>query len=177
MQKTWSLSWEDSLEKGLATHSSILAWRIPWTPKSWTRLNDFHSLITDIFYLNMFCIIFNRIGFFGNSFYQIHLKTLFLSWGLLGPPNWQKFRNSCNNHLPLCCIEPSGGDCSPLTGLTACINHFSTPCPTICICCTQLCLTLCSRTDGSMPGPSAHGIFQSRILEWVAISFSIAPFK
>ena len=33
MQKTWvqSLGWEDSLEKEMATHSSILAWRIPWT--------------------------------------------------------------------------------------------------------------------------------------------------
>ena len=33
MQKTWvpSLGWEGPLEKGLATHSSILAWRIPWT--------------------------------------------------------------------------------------------------------------------------------------------------
>ena len=30
----WSLGWEDPLEKGKATHSSILAWRIPWTP--WT---------------------------------------------------------------------------------------------------------------------------------------------
>ena len=27
----WSLVWEDPLEKGKATHSSILAWRIPWT--------------------------------------------------------------------------------------------------------------------------------------------------
>ena len=26
-----SLSWEDPLEKGMAIHSSILAWRIPWT--------------------------------------------------------------------------------------------------------------------------------------------------
>ena len=26
-----SLDWEDPLEKGTATHSSILAWRIPWT--------------------------------------------------------------------------------------------------------------------------------------------------
>ena len=26
-----SLRWEDRLEKGMATHSSILAWRIPWT--------------------------------------------------------------------------------------------------------------------------------------------------
>ena len=33
MQETWvqSLSWEDPLEKRKATHSSILAWRIPWT--------------------------------------------------------------------------------------------------------------------------------------------------
>ena len=32
MRKTWvqSLGWEDLLEKGMATHSSILAWRIPW---------------------------------------------------------------------------------------------------------------------------------------------------
>ena len=28
------LGWEDSLEKGTATHSSILAWRIPWTIQS-----------------------------------------------------------------------------------------------------------------------------------------------
>ena len=36
MQETWvrSLSWEDPLEKGKATHSSILAWRIPWTVQS-----------------------------------------------------------------------------------------------------------------------------------------------
>ena len=33
VQKTWvqSLGWEDPLEKGTATHSSMLAWRIPWT--------------------------------------------------------------------------------------------------------------------------------------------------
>ena len=33
MWETWiqSLGWEDPLEKGMATHSSIVAWRIPWT--------------------------------------------------------------------------------------------------------------------------------------------------
>ena len=47
----WSLGWEDPLEKSMATHSSILAWRIPmdrgawWAAvhgatKSWTRLSD-----------------------------------------------------------------------------------------------------------------------------------------
>ena len=32
-QETWvqSLDWEDLLEKGMATHSSTLAWKIPWT--------------------------------------------------------------------------------------------------------------------------------------------------
>ena len=50
MQETWvqSLGQEDPLEKGMATHSSILAWRTPWTQepgvhgvtKSWRRLSD-----------------------------------------------------------------------------------------------------------------------------------------
>ena len=32
MQETWvqSLGWKDPLEKGMSTHSSILAWKIPW---------------------------------------------------------------------------------------------------------------------------------------------------
>ena len=48
----WSLGPEDSLEKGMATHSSILAWEIPWTEEfgglqsmgsqSWTRLSNQH---------------------------------------------------------------------------------------------------------------------------------------
>ena len=36
MQETevWSLGWEDSLYKKIATHSSILAWEIPWTEET-----------------------------------------------------------------------------------------------------------------------------------------------
>ena len=36
MQETWvqSLNWEDPLEKEIATHSSILAWEIPWTEEA-----------------------------------------------------------------------------------------------------------------------------------------------
>ena len=53
MQNTWvqSLGWEDPLEKEMATHSSVLIWKTPWTQeagslqskrsaKSWTRLCD-----------------------------------------------------------------------------------------------------------------------------------------
>ena len=41
--------------------------------------------------------------------------------------------------------------------------------------CVQLCPTLCDPTDYiiySPPSSSVHGIFQARILEWVAISYS-----
>ena len=60
MWETWvlSLGWEDPLEKGRASHSSILAWRIPWgcrsiahgVTKSWTWLSDFsfHQLVGGI---------------------------------------------------------------------------------------------------------------------------------
>ena len=52
--KVRSLGQEDPLEKGMAVHSSILAWRIPWTGKPWqatvhgvaksqTRLSDTHT--------------------------------------------------------------------------------------------------------------------------------------
>ena len=39
MQETWfrSLGQENPLEKGMATHSSILTWRLPWTEEPWGR--------------------------------------------------------------------------------------------------------------------------------------------
>ena len=54
-----SLGQEDPLEEEMATHSSILAWKIPWmeepgrlsvhgVAKSWTRLSDFTFLLCDI---------------------------------------------------------------------------------------------------------------------------------
>ena len=36
----------------------------------------------------------------------------------------------------------------------------------------QSCPTLCDPIDGSPTGPSVHGIFQARVLEWDAIAFS-----
>ena len=56
MRETWvrSLGWEDPLEKGVATHASILAWRIPWIEEpgrlqsmgsqSRTPMSDFHFI-------------------------------------------------------------------------------------------------------------------------------------
>ena len=43
-EETWVLflGWEDPLDKGMETHSSILAWRIPWTEES-GRLQSMES--------------------------------------------------------------------------------------------------------------------------------------
>ena len=37
------------------------------------------------------------------------------------------------------------------------------------------CVRLCNPMDYSLPGSFIHGIFQARVLEWVAISFSRGP--
>ena len=54
IQETWvrSLGWGDPLERGMATHSSILAWRIPWTEEPCglqsMRLQSVgHNLVTE----------------------------------------------------------------------------------------------------------------------------------
>ena len=48
LEETWirSLSWEDPLEKETATHSSILAWRIPWTIQSMESQRVGHNWAT-----------------------------------------------------------------------------------------------------------------------------------
>ena len=60
MQETqvWSLGWEDPLEKGVATHCSILAWRIPRTEEpgglqsgGWKRVRHNWAMFTYFFYL------------------------------------------------------------------------------------------------------------------------------
>ena len=81
-QETWvqSLGWEDPLEKGKATHSSIMAWRIPrtvcspWVTKSWTWLSDFHfhfqrrkkvEVVTDFLFLS------SKITAYGDCSHEI----------------------------------------------------------------------------------------------------------
>ena len=60
------------------------------------------------------------------------------------------------------CFFPSNKDVVPL------VLH----CMLLCARSLQLCPTLCDPMDYSPPGSSVHGIFQARILEWVAISSS-----
>ena len=59
------------------------------------------------------------------------------------------------------------------------VNTFRALCMCVCVCvcvcahmhtCAQSCLTLCNPMDYSLSGSSVHEIFQTNILEWVAIS-------
>ena len=103
--QVWSLGQEDLLEKGMATHSSILAWRVPWTEEP----------------------------------------------GGLQSMGSQRVRHNWATN--------------PFTFSFRLNDGF------VCFV-AQSCLTLCVPTDYSPPGSSVHGIFQARILEWDAISYS-----
>ena len=75
-----SLSWEDPLEKEMATHSSTLAWKIPWTGKH-CRLQSMgsqrvgHDWATSL----VICIIYGLYYVDVSSFYPHFLKSFFLS--------------------------------------------------------------------------------------------------
>ena len=80
MQKTWvwSVVWEDPLEKGKATHSSILAQRIPWFSKPNSWLIPLQILPCSLFFLQVYLIcllsLFNFLVFKISYFVQTHKR-------------------------------------------------------------------------------------------------------
>ena len=105
--ETWvrSLGWEDPLEKGKPTHSSILAWRTPWTihrvTKSQTQLSDFHFHTLDRSPENKaYCL--------GVVHFAFSLESLFISKVHLGQhiyliPYGEVFP-CISNIVQFCCI-------------------------------------------------------------------------
>ena len=85
IQGTWvpSLGWEDPLEKGTATHSSILAWRISWTEgpgmlQSMGLQRVGHDWEPFIHYLIFFFFKAVLVNFHG--MYMLQFVHLFISW-------------------------------------------------------------------------------------------------
>ena len=81
MWETWvqSLIWEDPLDKGMATHSSILAWRIPWTEEpDWLQSMGSETSQTQLFTLPHVFILYK--GLCSCVLYY----TLRMEWGFLG---------------------------------------------------------------------------------------------
>ena len=71
MRETWvrPLGWENPMEKGKVTHSSSLAWRIPWTEQSIALQTVDHDWVTFTFHL-----------------FKKEYTTLFSTWALIIPP-------------------------------------------------------------------------------------------
>ena len=161
------LGWEDSLKKEMTIHSSILAWKIPWSEEP-GRLQSTGS---------------QRVRHdWVNEHVHRHLK----------PRHSQSFPASTNPRLPaLMCdyahlshVSPASPG-APLRG--SCNPSLWTPSPgsfyhkaehtvpkiyllmqrKVKVKVTQSCLTLCDPTDYTV-----HGILQARILEWGALPFS-----
>ena len=191
MQETWvrSLGREDPLEKEMATHSSILAWKIPWTKEpcglqsvgsqSRTGLSNFtftffqESLSEDI-------KLPGNVRWIGNENIRVkswcfhtsaNMKT---NWGvehaaspwspyspvaMEGPKAQILLRNVLHQREPGLLGEMT--DFRARAGRAQSESEVAQSCP-----------TLCDPMDCSPSGSSVHGIFQTRVLEWVAIAFS-----
>ena len=142
MQETWVrfLGWEDPLEKERATHSSTLAWKIPWTEEHgrlhspWGRKgHDFTSLS-----LLLLLSCFSCVQLCVTPETAAHEAAL--SLGFSGK------NTGVGCHFLLQCIK---------------VKRESEV--------AQSCPTLSNPMDCSLPGSSVHGIFQARVLEWAAI--------
>ena len=72
--QVWSLGQEDPLEKGMATHSSILAWRIPWTEEPGVR----HDWMTNTLLFHF--THGDNFGFLRCKAWMIAKLTLFVHW-------------------------------------------------------------------------------------------------
>ena len=97
----------------------------------------------------------------------------------LGPAAAAKSPQTC---LTLCDPTDSSPPGSPVPGIDSPGKNTGVGCHFLLQCMkvkseskvTQLCLTLSDPMDCSLPGSSVHGIFQARVLEWVAIAFSVS---
>ena len=180
MQETQvqSLSLEDSLEVGMATHSSILAWRIPWTEEpgglqsmGLQRVgHDWETNTWHFFQINYTPIKNNlkkkKTLNERSPCSQDHGKIdkYQLRWGFVGAE-----QEGANSVSSLWSTEGLVWKVRDLNKTNPRLINEPAAAKSL-----QLCPTLCNPIDGSPPGSPIPGILQARTLEWVAISFSKA---
>ena len=139
-----SLGWQVSLEEGIATHSSVLAWRTPWTeePGGLQSVELQRTVLSHEHY---------------GSEPQTAPSDAWAGGCPIEPLNWFPFSPffplATATALEMGALHPSYASESE--------SEVAQSCP-----------TLCDPMDCNLPGSSIHGILQARILEWGAISFS-----
>ena len=113
---------------------------------------------TCVFFLNSWNAfdLQDRVSFSTERSLLFTLDKSFHEWTPLNLPFITSYlcisSSSCIKHSPVNCLE---------SFLHQVIEYI-----------TQSCPTLCNPMDCGLPGSLVHGIFQARVLEWVAISFS-----
>ena len=167
--RVWSLGQEDPLENSMATHSSILAWRIPWTEEtdglqSMRLPRVGHSWMTER--AQNGCIRFKdrskpgRVSKFSSSHSIAKLCTVSEKTQWWGHRYFFCFQGIYR-------LEKKKAN---ILYIYVCV------CACVCTCAVLSCfiyVRLCwDPKDYSLPGSSAHGILQARIPEWIAIPFS-----
>ena len=105
-----SLGWEDPLEKEMATPSSILAWRIPWTEESG------EAPVHEISKVSESVQSLSHVRLFATPWTAAHQTSLSItsSHSLLKPMSIESVMPS--NHLILCCPLPSHLQFFPASG-------------------------------------------------------------
>ena len=155
--------WEDPLEKEMATHSSSLAWRIPWTVEAGglqsvrsQRVGHELSMHTHVAFAT------NVIRCFLNIYWSkcdsFHVCCVWVSF---------VFANLFSGDMLIVKLQQERFrvDVRKNSFTAAAATAAKSP---------QSCPTLWDPRDGSPPGSPVPGILQARTLEWVAISFSNA---
>ena len=82
MQETWvwSLVWEDPLEEGKATHSSILAWEIPWTEEPGGLYSTGSQRIGQDWAMNTFTLNLHKVPNILTFVKPYSVGLIYISW-------------------------------------------------------------------------------------------------
>ena len=148
MQETrvWALGWEDPPEKEMATHSSTIAWKIPWTEEP-GRLQSMglqrvrHDWVTSLSLSGRYYKCQNNHQIKTHMTQKLELSEM------------------KSKRIMITMLKTSKGTFF-LHPSDVYVRGF------------LLYPTLCNPIDCSLPGFSVHGIIQAIVLEWIAISFS-----
>ena len=164
MQETWetwvwSLGQEDPLEEEMTTHSSILAWRIPWTEES-GRLQSTGSQKVRHNWSDLahYCLY--------SLYCASDLCSLFSTCCKFVPLNTHSY---LPHPHPLVTVIYSVFHFDFLDSITWLYLSDSPQRACVCAKLLQSCPTLCDPMDCSQPGSSLHEILQAREQEGVAI--------
>ena len=148
--QVWFQGWEDPLKIETATHSSILAWRIPWTEEpGWLPTVESqrveHDWVTNAFTVSLS----NSVPLSHFSIFPLFARVF----------------------LHLLCEKADSHHLS----LIYLIVQFQCMC--MYAKSLQSCPTLCDSMDSSSPGSSVHGILQARMLERIDMPSSRGSFQ